>query len=459
MLKLNRCHIITALLMSGCLGTMALPVHGETLQDALRAGLVNSETLAAARQGWVASREAIGSQSRTSDLSASFGVTGNSTETDNMDGAGYDQSSYTAASISLSKNIYDGGQTKQKTKLAELELDGAGASYIKTEQTVILDTVEAYLNVIKATREAKLLAANLKRLDAHVNAAQIRVDAGATTPTRLAEARARFARAKSDEILAQTRLSNANDAYQSLTGAMAGAFETPAIIQGLPIDILDAETIARDSHPDMLAGLAQERAAEQNFNTLKASVSPTLALSLTATSKTGSTSTLERDDVAANLVFSTPILSTNATRATARGVAARYEQAKLQRRNALRTVELGARQAFRNWQTSGTRLEAVLSEIEALNLVAKGIASEAQFGQKTTLDLLDAEQDVSDAELRLVTAEHNQLIAAFRLQAAVGRLTAAAMGLDDVMADLENMPVPADPFSSSFPFGRIKTGN
>ena len=143
----------------------------------------------------------------------------------------------------------------------------------------------------------------------------------------------------------------------------------------------------------------------------------------------------------------------------ARGVAARYEQAKLQRRNALRTVELGARQAFRNWQTSGTRLEAVLSEIEALNLVAKGIASEAQFGQKTTLDLLDAEQDVSDAELRLVTAEHNQLIAAFRLQSAVGRLTAAAMGLDDVMADLENMPVPADPFSSSFPFGRIKTGN
>ena len=69
------------------------------------------------------------------------------------------------------------------------------------------------------------------------------------------------------------------------------------------------------------------------------------------------------------------------------------------------------------------------SELKASKLVAAGIASEAQFGQKTTLDLLDAEQDVNDAEFRLVTAAHNLRLAAYRLQAAIGDLTAEPLGL------------------------------
>ena len=76
------------------------------------------------------------------------------------------------------------------------------------------------------------------------------------------------------------------------------------------------------------------------------------------------------------------------------------------------------------------------------------------FGQKTTLDLLDAEQDVNDAELRLVTAAHNLRLAAFRLQEAIGSLTAQSLGLGDVLGTLEDMPMPNDPFSTAFPFSR-----
>jgi len=90
-------------------------------------------------------------------------------------------------------------------------------------------------------------------------------------------------------------------------------------------------------------------------------------------------------------------------------------------------------------------------------LVAKGIASEAQFGQKTTLDLLDAEKDVNDAELSLVTAEHNQLLAAFRLKAAIGGLTAEKLGLGDVLGALSDMPAPQNPFYTTFPFQRRTT--
>jgi outer membrane protein len=356
--------------------------------------------------------------------------------------------------VTLSKNLYDGGQTKEKTLLAEINLQQASAIYAKTEQGVILGTIEAYLNVLKAGREVKLHARNLTRLEARVNAAKIRVDAGAATPTRLAEARARYARAQSDSILAETRLTNAEDSFRSLTGKDARDFVEPSITGNLPIDLLDAETKAQEGHPDILAAIAAERAADQAFNTLQAAVRPTLAFSLSANTKAGTGTTLDRDEVAAQLVFSSPLISTNATRSTSRRIAASFEQSKLNRTEVTRKTEVAAREAFRNWQSTGIRVDAVASEIEAFRLVAKGIASEAQFGQKTTLDLLDAEKDVNDAELSLVSAEHNQLLAAFRLKAAIGSLTAEQMGLGDVLGQLSDMPQTPSPFYDSFPFSR-----
>ena len=179
-----------------------------------------------------------------------------------------------------------------------------------------------------------------------------------------------------------------------------------------------------------------------------------MSLSLSATSKDATGTSSDSDVLAGSLVFSTPILSTNATRAKARNIAASHQQAKYARAEAVRAAEVAARAAFRTQQTAKINLDAVQRELKASKLVAAGIASEAQFGQKTTLDLLDAEQNVNDAELRLVTAAHNLRLAAYRLQAAIGDLTAESLGLGDVLGGLDTMPMPANPFSTTFPFSR-----
>ena len=451
---LKFCRAVNAAVFVGLMGITSSPAFAISLNDALRASLENSSALAAAREGWLATREAIGTNTSTTDLTARLNATGSVEQIDSKAGQGFTKSQYLSTGVTLSKNLYDGGQTKEKMRLAEINLQRASAIYAKTEQGVILDTIEAYLNVLKGGREVKLHARNLTRLKAHVDVAKIRVDAGAATPTRLAEARARYARAQSDAILAETRLTNAEDSFRSLTGKDASDFIEPSITGNLPIDLLDAETKAQEGHPDILAAIAAERAADQEFNTLQAAVRPTLALSLSANTKVGTGTTLDRDEVAAQLVFSSPLLSTNATSSTSRRIAASFKQAKLDRAEATRKTEVAAREAFRNWQSTGIRVDAVTSEIEAFRLVAKGIASEAQFGQKTTLDLLDAEKDVNDAELSLVSAEHNQLLAAFRLKAAIGSLTAEQMGLGDVLGQLPDMPQTPSPFYDLFPFSR-----
>jgi outer membrane protein len=450
----SRSYVYACALCLGLVHASTNVALADTLDDALRASLQNSSEIAAARQGWLAARENIETKTSTSDLKATLSVTGNQSHTDTPTSNGYKQSEYGSGSITVAKNLYDGGQTSANMKLAQIQLDEATASYLATEQNVILTSIEAYLNVLKSRRDVNLNESNLKRLQAHVDAARIRVEAGAATPTRLAEAEARHARAKSNALVAATDLQNAEDAYKSLTGLQAGDLTLPATTENLPKQIGEAEKLASSMHPYVQAALAAERAADQAFDTLKAGVSPTLSLSLSATSKDATGTSSDSDVLAGSLVFSTPILSTNATRAKARNVAASHQQAKYARAEAVRAAEVRARAAFRTQETAKINLDAVQRELKASKLVAAGIASEAQFGQKTTLDLLDAEQDVNDAELRLVTAEHNLRLAAYRLQAAIGGLTAESLGLGAVLGTLDNMPMPADPFSTTFPFSR-----
>ena len=440
-----------------CLGLIVAKTNialANTLDDALRASLKNSSAIAAARQGWLAAREMIETRTSTSDLKATLSVTGNHSYTDSPTNNGYKQSQFGSGNITVSKNLYDGGQTKTNRKLSEIELDQATASYLAVEQNVILSSIETYLTVLKSRREVDLNKSNLNRLRAHINAALIRVEAGAATPTRLAETEARLARAKFNSLVAATDLANAEDAYKSLTGLNAGDLTLPSTPENLPEQIDEAEQLGGSAHPHVRAALAVELAANQAFYVFKAGVNPTLSLSFSATSKDATGATFDSDVLAGSLVFSTPILSTNATRAKARNISASNEQAKYLRAEAVRAAEVRARAAFRTHKTAKINLDAVQRELKASKLVAAGIASEAQLGQKTTLDLLDAEQDVNDSELRLVTAAHNLRLAAYRLQEAIGGLTAGSLGLGDVLGTLADMHVPSDPFSTTFPFSR-----
>ena len=425
--------------------------HAATLDDALRASLVNSADLAAARQSWVSAREDIGVSTSTSDLTGTVRITGNQTHADTSKSSGFEQSQYASAAITLSKNLYDGGQTVEKTKLARYELDAQSASYSNAEQGLILQTIEAYLDVVKAQREVTLHADNLARLESHVKAANARVRAGAATPTRVAESKARYARAQSDAIATAANLQNAQDMLHSLTGIELRDLELPKALSSLPVTLIDAETIARAEHPSVRKAIANELSASQQFNTLAATVKPTVSLSITASTKDKTSTTGDLDDMSAQIVFSSPFLSTNATRAKSRSVSAGHSQSKFARDEAIRAVEVALRSAFRNMNTAQTRLDAVTSELDATRLVARGIASEVSFGQKTILDQLDAEQDVNIAELRFVTAEHDIVIASYRFQAAIGRLSAVNLGLGDAIPALAETPSPNPIFSGIIP--------
>ena len=117
MLKIRR--IVKALVFIGFMGVTSSPTLAISLDDALRSSLENSLALAAARHSWLATREAIGTNSSTTDLTARLNATGSVEQIDSKAGQGFTKSQYLSTGVTLSKNLYDGGQTKEETRLAE----------------------------------------------------------------------------------------------------------------------------------------------------------------------------------------------------------------------------------------------------------------------------------------------------------------------------------------------------
>ena len=421
--------------------SMASPAMATTLDTALRAAIGNSLTLQSAQQDWLAAHEDIGTAVSTSEWRASGTVTGSQTKKDaaNAKKSGFLDSQSANASVSLSRNLYDGGQTRENTALRQLQTDMAKARYSVAEQQVLIDTIEIYLAVVKARSEVDLNNANVSRLKEHVTAARVRLEAGASTQTALAQAESRLSRARTTLIAALTAMRNAEDGFLSLTDMEAKELNGDIDPGYLLPTLLEADESARQNSPSVAVARLSVDIARQQFNALLASVRPNLAFSLKATESMAEGVVSDKTELSAQLQLSTPLMPTLSIRSKSRSLAANLEATRLRRDDALRQASLDVRNAFRNLETARAQLEAVQVELRALRLVAEGINNEFQFGQKTTLDLLDAEQDVNDAEMRRVDADHAVLMASFRLRVASGTLTARSFGLDDVYGPLEEM--------------------
>ena len=428
------------------------PLSAQTVnpEDSLRAGLTASKVLEAERQAFIVARQAIATSNAKNDLTGTFALSGSHIQTDKADTpGGFTSSNSRSGSITLKKQIYDFGEADSRMESARYGLDSARASYQSLEQQVILTILTAHLNFITAQKAYDIRTANKERLEAQTEAEKIKLDAGTSTPTRLAEAEARLARAISDQILAEANLQSAQESYQSLTGLDEFALQPVPLRQDiLPASINEAEQIAGREHPSILSGLAAEKQAGNEFKILKNSLLPKLNLSLSAVQNDQKGTAMDKDEVTTKLELSTPFLVTEGSRAADRRAAAGLNRSRAQLSETRRLVRLGARKAYRDFQAANAQLTSVEAEIRAARLVAQGTASEVEYGLKTFLDLLDTEQDLSDTELRLVQTQEAIVLNSYRLLQAIGRLSVELFLPKDILPALDSISDPA----SRYPF-------
>ncbi len=412
-----------------------------SLEEALVQSLKNSHKIASSRDSWIAARESIYSSNASKESSLEYTGSGSISETDS--GSGYSGSDSYSNKITFSKNIFDGGQSLESLKLAEIQLNSATARYRNTEQGVVLETVQSYLDLSKSYQEIELQNNNIRRLEKHVAAAKVNLAEGMGTPTSLADAESRYARAEADRALLATSLENAKDLFFKLTLLRVdndlGEVRLLGFEKLIPQDQQTAEELALKNSPTVIIAKLAEKAAGQELQLARAKEKPTLGLSLSATQSNSS------DTISASISVSSPLYSTKSTVSGARKKVALHSKSMIDLKEAIENVKIEARSAFRDYEGAKISLGAVEAEVEASRLVVDGVAKELKFGLKTTLDLLDAEKSFNDAELRLVQARHEIILKEFKLIAATGRLSANTLGIGHVLDALSDSPRPKNP--------------
>jgi outer membrane protein len=330
--------------------------------------------------------------------------------------------------ITASITLFDGGQNQFALSAAKEAVLSARQSLLSVEQRVLFSSVEAYMNVRRAGKTVTLRENNLRVIKEELRAAKDRFDVGEVTKTDVALAEARLAASISALAAAKGSLAQQREIFKQAVGKTAGTITTPRSLPKLPKSAKAVKVAAVRNHPEIIAIQHDIKQAEYNVQRASGTLKPTVGLSSTL----GYTE-MEGDDYRQSGSIS---LSASSTIYSGGRIPALIRKAMAQRdaqRSGLHLTRLRLEQqagsAFALLQMAQAGRKASEEQIRASRVAFEGIREEATVGSRTTLDVLNAEQELLDAQAGLISSETDEYIAAYRVLAQMGELTVDALNL------------------------------
>jgi outer membrane protein len=334
-------------------------------------------------------------------------------------------------SVTANQSIYAGGRNGGALDQATALVYAGRESLRSVEQTVLVDAATAFMDVRRDEEVVNIRRSNADVLAQHLDAARDRFEVGEITRTDVAQAEARLSGAQAELSAAQAQLATSRAAYQRVTGQPAATLQDPPALPELPGDLASAAETAYQYSPQLLAAQYGEQAAHESIRIARSSLRPQVSISASATgSRDGSYAGDQRDSTAIVGQVSVPLFTGGMNRSRVRAAIAQEEQARHQVLEARRIVTEGVTNAWYAYVTSLAVIESSQQAVRANEIALDGVEQEAYVGLRTTLDVLDAEQELLGSRLTLVTAERDSFVAGYRLLQAMGLLSAERMGLD-----------------------------
>ena len=331
---------------------------------------------------------------------------------------------------SIEQPLYRGGQTIAAVRGAENAVRSGRAQLESVEQTVLLNAATAYSDVYRDQAVVELNVRNEQRLARQLEATSDRFQVGEVTRTDVSQAEARLARAVAERISAEGNLARSRAVFRNVVGRTPTKLPRPPLPDGLPARLDDANSIALDWNPDVTAAEFQERSALDGVDQVKGELLPTLSLVGRVQRDMDATRKDSRFDTAEALLnLQVPLYQSGAVYSRLRE---RKQLVVQQRRRLNQTQNDAVEGSTRAWNALDTAVAAIGSlqkQVQANQLALEGVQKEAEVGARTVLDVLDAEQELLDSEVSLVSAERDELVASYQLKSAIGQLTARRLEL------------------------------
>jgi outer membrane protein len=336
--------------------------------------------------------------------------------------------------LTVTQILFNGYKTANNVRVAEFQVKSGREALRNVEQGVLLDAVTAYMNVMAnyALLEAqKTNVAVLREIQATTKR---RLDAGDVTPTDTAQAEARVSRGLADLNAAEVGLAISKEIYKQVIGDPPSQLVAASPVDRLiPTSEVGAVELAANQHPAVLGAAYDVDVATVSIKLAESALLPTLSVQGSVSRQVQNDptlSTMQTDQASVIGQLNVPIYDGGTAASQTRQAKEVASQSRIvleQIRNQTRTAVVSA------WVSNeGTKvaLRAAESEVKAADIALQGVRREAAGGQRTTIDVLNSQQDLTNARTRQIGAQRDRVIASYTLLSAVGRLDVHTLNLN-----------------------------
>ena len=333
--------------------------------------------------------------------------------------------------ITATQTLYNGNQTGNRTRQAESQVSAARETLRLTEQTVLLNAATAYMNLLRDTAILDLQKRNVEVLQEQLRQTRDRFNVGEVTKTDVAQAESRVAAGRSSMLGAESNYVTSRATYRQVVGIEAGK-----LAPGSPVDRLSPRTLpsaveqGRVENPNVTAAALGVDVALLQVKINEGALYPTVSVAGSVTQSMDTSAILPSQFVYTALgTVSVPLYQGGSEYATIR----QSKETLGQRRMDLDTQRDSAQQSVvQSWgqlEAAKAQIIATQAQVTAAETALNGVREEARVGQRTTLDVLNAQQELVNARVALVTAQRDRVVASYALLSATGRLSVQVLAV------------------------------
>lgn len=414
------------------------PAAADTLQEALTEAYVHSPILLGARAQQRATDEIVPIAKADGRPNASLGVTYTEYILQSSDSP-LSPDRTIGAGVDLGVPLYQGGGVKNSIKAAKERVEAGQADLRGTESTLFTQVVAAYMDVLRNEAVVGLTRRQVEVLNVNLEATSDRFEIGDLTRTDVAQSQARLALAQGDARNAEANLITARENYIALVGSSPDDLQPPPPLPGLPETAAQAVDVALDENPDLDAARQRSDASAFDIEVAGSQRLPRVSVftgynynnNLNSAGTAAVPVTNTSDAAQAGVRLTLPLYQGGRPAAYERQA---QEQSAAAQENVIATerdVIAQVRSAWSSWQAANEVITSTQTAVSAAELSLEGTRAENSIGNRTILEVLNAEQELLQAQVQLVTARRNAYVAGFSLLAAMGRAEARDLGFVD----------------------------
>lgn len=402
----------------------------QTLEDALAIAYAHNPALLAERAKLRATDEHV-SQALGGwrpNIEATGGIGRSQQKIVNM---GSDSLTPRGAGVQVSQPLFRGFRTESAVDAAEAEVRAGRAMLENAEQELLFSAAKAYLDVLSSRRVLDLTRNNEEVLRSQLDATNNRFKIGEVTKTDIAQSESRLSAASAGRIKAEGDLARDVATFVRVVGENPAALQQPSLVLERPASLEETVRLSEKNHPAVIAATFAEDAAKAATTLAKGNLLPEVSL-VGSVSRGWEQSVMiptRQDDATVMVRVTIPLYRAGTDYSKTREARETATQRRLELEDIRNRARELAIQSWQNLQTARAQIQAQKSQAAAATLALHGVREELKAGTRTTLDALDAEQELLNAKVALVKAEHDEALSILQVRAAIGNLTSGSMDL------------------------------